>query len=177
MILLVEDIIRLSRLDEGAEDMRREAVELLAAAEEVKRSLQPEAENAGIEVSVIGESAVINGIRQLINGIIFNLCDNAIKYNRPNGTVVIEVKSGDSEAAVTVKDTGIGIPPEHQGRIFERFYRVDKSHSKEVGGTGLGLSIVKHAAKIHNARIELKSALGEGTEITVYFPVGNDAPI
>ena len=104
-----------------------------------------------------------------MQGIIYNLCDNAIKYNKKGGSVLVSVRSADGKAKLTVKDTGIGIPPQQQERIFERFYRVDKSHSKEVGGTGLGLSIVKHAAALHNASIELHSTPGEGTEISVSF--------
>lgn len=170
MICLVEDIIRLSRLDEGGEDMKREEVELLSLAEGVKKSLEAEAAQAQVEVIVCGEPVVISGIPQLLNGIVYNLCDNAIKYNKLGGQVLVDICSGESGATVTVKDTGIGISPEHQNRIFERFYRVDKSHSKEVGGTGLGLSIVKHAAKIHNAEIRLQSVAGQGTEISITFP-------
>ena len=123
-----------------------------------------------VDITVEGSKAEINAIPQLIAGIIFNLCDNAIKYNKSGGTVNIIVENNHSNIKLTVKDTGIGIPYEDFSRIFERFYRVDKSHSKEVGGTGLGLSIVKHAALIHNAQIELKSAINEGTEISVVFP-------
>lgn len=169
LICLVEDIIKLSRLDEGAEDMKREQLELLSMAESVKKSLEAEAKQANVEIIVDGTQAMIIGIHQLVNGIIYNLCDNAIKYNRPGGKVFLEIKEDGNSSVLTVKDTGIGIPPEHQNRIFERFYRVDKSHSKEVGGTGLGLSIVKHAAKVHNASIELHSVVNEGTKITVRF--------
>ncbi|MBQ8281470.1 MAG: PAS domain-containing sensor histidine kinase [Lachnospiraceae bacterium] len=170
MICLIEDIIRLSRLDEGAEDMKREQVELLSLAEKVSDELEGHAVNAGVKLVVSGEPVVFTGVSQQISGIIYNLCDNAIKYNREGGSVNINVGSDGNNAVLTVKDTGIGISPEHQNRIFERFYRVDKSHSKEVGGTGLGLSIVKHAAKLHNAEIKLHSVVGEGTEITVKFP-------
>ncbi len=169
LICLVEDIIKLSRLDEGAEDMKREKLELLSMAESVKKSLETEAEQADVEIVVEGTTAEITGIHQLVKGIIFNLCDNAIKYNRQGGKVFVEIKDEDNGAVIVVKDTGIGIPPEHQNRIFERFYRVDKSHSKEVGGTGLGLSIVKHAVKVHNASVDLQSVVGEGTKITVRF--------
>lgn len=106
----------------------------------------------------------------MLSGIIYNLCDNAIKYNRPGGKVNIDIRDLASSAILSVRDTGIGIPPEHQNRIFERFYRVDKSHSKEVGGTGLGLSIVKHAAKIHGAKVSVESTPGEGTCISLEFP-------
>lgn len=170
MVQLVEDIISLSHLDEGAEGSQKQAADLYAIACEAVENLIGEAENSGISLSVHGEKAVITGIPQLLSGIVFNLCDNAIKYNHPGGRVEVYIKKQKGETLLTVKDTGIGIPPEYQGRVFERFYRVDKSHSKEVGGTGLGLSIVKHAAKIHDAKIELESTVGQGTEITVRFP-------
>lgn len=170
MIRLVDDIIKLSHLDEGATDMQRETVDLYALAENTLRSLRPEAEAAKISLSLSGESAKIYGIPQLLSGIIFNLCDNAIKYNRENGSVSVEIKDEDNKAVLSVADNGIGIPAEHQERIFERFYRVDKSHSKEIGGTGLGLSIVKHAAKLHDAVIELNSVVDGGTTVTVTFP-------
>lgn len=170
MIQLVEDIIRLSHLDEGAEDMKWETVNLYAVAKETVKSLDGEAESAGIKFELYGESVLIKGIKQLIGEIIYNLCDNAIKYNRKDGSVFVEVKDICDYAIVSVSDTGIGIPDEHQDRIFERFYRVDKSHSKEIGGTGLGLSIVKHAVKLHNAEIMLHSIVNKGTEITIKFP-------
>lgn len=170
MICLVDDIIKLSHLDEGAEDMQRETVDLYALAENTLKSLRPEAEAAKISLSLSGDSAKLYGIPQLISGIIFNLCDNAIKYNRKNGSVSVEIKDEESKVILSVADTGIGIPTEHQERIFERFYRVDKSHSKEIGGTGLGLSIVKHAARLHDAVIELHSIVDGGTTITVTFP-------
>ena len=170
MIALVDDIIKLSHLDEGAEDMRREETDLYCLAMDAVRGLTPAAREAGVSLELSGESAVITGVPQLLGGIIYNLCDNAIKYNRRGGSVNVTITDGADAAQLTVKDTGIGIPPEQQERIFERFYRVDKSHSKEVGGTGLGLSIVKHAAKLHNAVISMHSVPGEGTEITVDFP-------
>lgn len=170
MIQLVEDIMRLSHLDEGAANMKWETVSLYAAAEEVIKVLSDKAENMGIKLELYGEAVQINGIDQLIQEIIYNLCDNAIKYNRRGGSVSVTIKETGQCAEVTVSDTGIGIPAEHRERIFERFYRVDKSHSKEIGGTGLGLSIVKHAAKLHNAEIQLHSVVNEGTEITVKFP-------
>ncbi|HBA70262.1 MAG TPA: PAS domain-containing sensor histidine kinase [Lachnospiraceae bacterium] len=174
MVRLVEDIISLSRLDEGAGDMKYEAVDLYRLAQTVILALESEAEGAGIFLELSGENAVINGIPQLLYSMIYNLCDNGIKYNHKGGSVRIEVKREETAASVLVKDTGIGIGYEHQERIFERFYRVDKSRSKEAGGTGLGLSIVKHAAKIHNARIELHSIKGEGTSIAVNFPAGSN---
>lgn len=170
MIQLVEDIIRLSHLDEGAEDMKWDMVDLYAIAEETINSLADEAESNGIKFELYGETVLINGIRQLLQEIIYNLCDNAIKYNCRGGSVSVGVKNENEFAVLTITDTGIGIPAEHQERIFERFYRVDKSHSKEIGGTGLGLSIVKHAAKLHNAEIELHSIANKGTEITIKFP-------
>lgn len=170
MIRLVEDIIRLSHLDEGADDMKREEVDLFALAEDTVKSLQTEAENAHITMILGGEPAVIEGIPQLLQSVIFNLCDNAIKYNREYGSVAVTVKTESDHVILAVADTGIGIPPEHQERIFERFYRVDKSRSKELGGTGLGLSIAKHAARLHNAKIDLQSVENGGTTITVMFP-------
>lgn len=170
MIRLVDDIIRLSRLDEGGDEQKREETDLLPLAQDAVKSLSTEAAAAGVTLMLSGESAVIKGIPQLLGAIIFNLCDNSIKYNRPGGSVRIQVLDEGSAAVLSVADTGIGIPVEQQSRVFERFYRVDKSHSKEVGGTGLGLSIVKHAAQLHNARIELKSVPGEGTTVTLRFP-------
>lgn len=170
MILLVEDIISLSHLDEGAEDMRRENVDLCELAEKALQSLQPEADAAGVTMELSAASVNYEGIPQLLYSIIYNLCDNAIKYNHEGGSVFVDIQEREQAVVLTVRDTGIGIAPEHQERIFERFYRVDKSHSKAVGGTGLGLSIVKHAAKIHRAKTEIKSAVGEGTEITVTLP-------
>ncbi len=173
MIRLVEDIIRLSHLDEGADEMKRENVDLFALANETVKSLQAEAENAQITMRLEGTPAILYGIPQLLRSLIFNLCDNAIKYNRAGGTVAVQVKAEKERAILSVSDTGIGISPEHQNRIFERFYRVDKSRSKELGGTGLGLSIVKHAARLHEAEIVLNSAENEGTTITVTFPMPN----
>lgn len=170
MIRLVEDIIKLSHLDEGADDMKWEQTDLFSIAESVVSALKSEAENAGIEIELRGKNASLYGIPQLLNSIVYNLCDNAIKYNRRNGSVSVSVTNHQSFVTLTVADTGIGIPAEHQERIFERFYRVDKSHSKEIGGTGLGLSIVKHAARLHNGIIKLTSEPGNGTTITVTFP-------
>ena len=169
MIALIEDIIKLSHLDEGADDMQREDVDLLAVARREADNLHQAAEDADVALTVSGESAVINGIPQLLDAIVHNLCENAIKYNRPGGFVHVNVRREGANALLTVEDNGIGIPPEQQERIFERFYRVDKSHSREVGGTGLGLSIVKHAAALHNAKISVTSVPGEGTTISVAF--------
>ena len=170
LINLVEDIIRLSRLDEGAEDMQRERIDLYALSGSVIDSLGNEAKENKITVELCGGPAFIWGVRQLVSGMIYNLLDNAIKYNKANGSVKLSVSNEGEFSVVKVSDTGIGIPPEHQSRVFERFYRVDKSHSKEVGGTGLGLSIVKHSAMVHNAKIDLQSTPGKGTSITVRFP-------
>lgn len=167
MARLVEDIMSLSQLDEGASGMQREDVDIYALAEKAVQSLEQEAAAAHVSVEISGTPAVFNGIVQLLYSIFYNLCDNAIKYNHENGKVMVNVGREAGEIVFSVRDTGIGIAPEEQERIFERFYRVDKSHSKEVGGTGLGLSIVKHAAKIHNARISVESRIGEGTTITV----------
>lgn len=170
MIRLVEDIIKLSHLDEGAEELKSEEVDLHDIAESVLRSLQPEADAAKVALTLNGPRTKLRGIPQLLSGIVFNLCDNAIKYNRENGSVSVEIREETGTVSLSVSDTGIGIPEEHWERIFERFYRVDKSHSKDVGGTGLGLSIVKHAAKLHNAAIEVQSTPGSGTTVTVRFP-------
>lgn len=171
MIRLVEDIIKLSHLDEGADNMLREETDLNTLAGETVQALLPEAERAGVELEWRGESVIIYGIPRMLMEIMYNLCDNAIKYNRQGGCVSITVKREDNRAVLSVADTGIGIPEEHHERIFERFYRVDKSRSKEIGGTGLGLSIVKHAAKLHGASVELESAAGSGTVIRVIFPL------
>lgn len=169
MIRLVDDILRLSRLDEGAIDMQRNCCDLFELSRSTLDALQSEAQAAGISLSLEGGSAVINGIPQLLDSIIFNLCDNAIKYNKRGGSVCIRVEDFPDHAVLTVSDTGIGIPAEHQTRVFERFYRVDKSHSKEIGGTGLGLSIVKHAARLHKAKIELESTPGHGSSFRISF--------
>lgn len=170
MVLLVEDIIKLSHLDEGAEDMKKEDVDLYDIVRSVIDRLTSEAKSSEVAIDFKGCHATITGVPQLLNSIVYNLCDNAIKYNRKGGTLSVELSEEASEIVLKVSDTGIGIPLEHQARIFERFYRVDKSHSKEVGGTGLGLSIVKHAAKIHNAKIQVDSIPYQGTTITVRFP-------
>ena len=169
MVTLIGDIIRLSQLDEG-DEMPREKVELFALAEEVTDSLKDEAAKKKVTLVVEGQAASIEGVRRLLYEIFYNLCDNAIKYNIPGGSVHFFVDSNEKSAVVKVADTGIGIPAEDQSRVFERFYRVDKSHSKASGGTGLGLSIVKHAVQYHHGSIELKSEPGKGTEITFIFP-------
>ena len=164
LVNLIGDIIRLSQLDEGVV-MPTETVDILALAEEVQSILRPSAEDRNVTIAVSGAGFSVTGVRRMLHEVIYNLCDNAIKYNVPGGGVQIHAENN----CLTVSDTGIGIPPEHQDRIFERFYRVDKSHSKATGGTGLGLSIVKHAAAYHNAKITLDSAHGKGTTITIQF--------
>ena len=170
LVTLIGDIIRLSQLDEG-EPMPTEPVELLAAAQEVAENLQGAAAARDVTVTVEGEPVEIPGVKRLLYEIVYNLCDNAIKYNVAGGSVRLTVARCGTEAAVTVADTGIGIPADQQSRVFERFYRVDKSHSKASGGTGLGLSIVKHAVQYHHGGIHLQSEVGKGTEIRVTFPM------
>ena len=170
LVTLIGDIIRLSQLDEG-EPMPTEPVELLAVAQEAAENLQGAAAARDVTVTVEGEPVEIPGVKRLLYEIVYNLCDNAIKYNVAGGSVRLTVARCGTEAAVTVADTGIGIPADQQSRVFERFYRVDKSHSKASGGTGLGLSIVKHAVQYHHGTIHLQSEVGKGTEIRVTFPV------
>ncbi len=164
MIRLVEDILNLSRLDAG-QGYEWVDIDLFEKARQTVELLQPVAKKAGVSLILSGKPSVVRAIDQLLGMVIFNLCDNAIKYNRPGGRVEIQAVDG----VLTVVDTGIGIPKEAQSRIFERFYRVDKSRSKAVGGTGLGLSIVKHAARVMNARVDLQSDEGQGTKVTVEF--------
>lgn len=168
LVTLIDDIIRLSQLDEGC-DMPFENVDLCEIASEVMAGLADIAAAKDIEVALTGKKVYIKSVRRLLTEIIFNLCDNAIKYNKNGGTVEVAISSQENSVSITVKDSGIGIPPEHQARIFERFYRVDKSRSKESGGTGLGLSIVKHAVQYLNGKIELQSSLGQGTVIQIIF--------
>lgn len=168
LVSLINDIIRLSQLDEDNEPAT-ESVDLYDVANEVVEVLTVSASKKQVELRLNGESCVMNGIRRYLYEIVYNLCDNAIRYNKEGGEVVIDLKNTDGNIVLSVSDTGIGIPAEHQSRIFERFYRVDKSHSKETGGTGLGLSIVKHAVAYHSGMIKLDSKVGEGTTITVAF--------
>ena len=170
LINLVEDILRLSRLDEGAADMHWVSTDLFAALRQTARELEGPAELSGVTLDISGEAAPLSGIPQLHNAILFNLLDNAIKYNRRGGKVSARVINEADSVLLTVSDTGIGIPQSHQERIFERFYRVDKSHSKEVGGTGLGLSIVKHAVQILHGTLSLQSSAETGTCIQIRFP-------
>lgn len=168
LIDLVGDIIKLSKLDEGAE-FSMEQVDLYDLAVTIADRLAPEAAWNDIHLSVSGEHCVVTGVRQVLDEMIYNLCDNAIKYNVPGGKVQTSIRCEGDRGVVRVADTGIGIPYAEQERVFERFYRVDKSHSKEVGGTGLGLSIVKHGAAYHNADITINSTPGKGTTITLAF--------
>ncbi len=171
LIALVEDIIELSALDEGLKEDVKTAVDLKEIAEESVRGLGANAESMGVCVETDFDSVVVKGVRQQLYAITFNLLDNAIKYNKAGGKIFARVKRENDYAVVTVKDTGIGISDADKERVFERFYRADKSRSKEVGGTGLGLSIVKHACLIHDAEITLDSVEGEGTTVVVKIPV------
>ena len=168
LVSLINDIIRLSQLDEDSEPLT-ETIDLYDVATEVIEVLTVAAAKRQVELQLNGEPCVMNGIRRYLYEIIYNLCDNAIRYNKEGGKVMIDLKNEEGNIVLSVSDTGIGIPAEHQSRIFERFYRVDKSHSKETGGTGLGLSIVKHAVAYHGGTIKLDSMVGKGTTITVGF--------
>lgn len=168
LVSLINDIISLSQLDENSESVMEE-VDIYNVAEEVFAVLHPSAEQKDIIMELHGESAVINGVRRYLYDIIYNLCDNAIRYTNADGRIDVSVTKENGHTLLSVSDTGIGIPKEHHHRIFERFYRVDKSHSKETGGTGLGLSIVKHAAAYHHANIKIDSAEGNGTTISITF--------
>lgn len=170
LMVLIDDIIRLSQLDEGG-DLPAEDVDLYLLAEETLHALKAKGEARQIELKLTGESVVIHGVRRLLSEITYNLCDNALIYNGEGGRVTVSVMKEQSAAVLSVADTGIGIPEEHRSRVYERFYRVDKSHSKETGGTGLGLSIVKHAAQYHGADIEMSSEVGKGTTFILRFPL------
>ncbi len=169
LLTLIGDILRLSQLDEGTK-LPQEDVDLMALAAEVTETLGDAAASHQITLSLDGRGGTLHGVARLLYEVLYNLCDNAIQYNRPGGQVHITVDSDKTECTVTVRDTGIGIAPEYQSRIFERFFRVDKSHSKASGGTGLGLSIVKHAVQYHHGTIELHSTPGQGTVIRLHFP-------
>ena len=166
----MQDVINLSRLDEG-EEFPREDTDMYALAKEVAASVADEAERRGVSLTVTGGQGTVNGVRRLLWEIVWNLAENAVKYSKPEGGHAnIDVsRLENGHVRVTVSDDGLGIPREAQERVFERFYRVDKSHSRETGGTGLGLSIVKHAAQYHNADISLESEPGHGTSISVTF--------
>lgn len=172
LVTLIDDIIRLSQLDEGSQPVR-EDIDLKILAQEVISTLSNEASLKNIKLELSGESAMVNAVRQLLYEVVYNLCDNAIKYNKQDGRVEILISRHEGFSVIKVSDTGIGIPAEHKPRIFERFYRVDKSHSRNTGGTGLGLSIVKNAAQYHKADISLETKEGKGTSITISFPDNN----
>ena len=169
LITLVGDIIRLSQLDEEKAQLEKQPVDLHMIASDVVKRLQDVAKKNQITLMLTGKPTVVNGNPQILDEMIYNLCDNAIKYNKPFGEVEVNVSVAKEHPVLTVEDDGIGIPVDDQARIFERFYRVDKSHSRQIGGTGLGLSIVKHGAIYHKAKVELKSALGEGTTVRIVF--------
>ena len=166
LVTLIDDIIRLSQLDDGT-DMPHEEVSLKVLSEEVCETLADAAKLKGVSLEIIGEDGVVNGVRRLLYEVVYNLCDNAIKYNQPGGRVKVTVAQKSGEVLLSVQDTGIGISPEHQEKVFERFYRVDKSHSRQSGGTGLGLSIVKHAVQYHHGRIILESEQNKETTVSV----------
>ena len=169
MIALIDDIIKLSKLDEDSVEFEREEVDLYELSREIVERLGMSARKRNVQVELSGEPVVYYGVKQMLDEMIFNLCENAIKYNIPNGKVSLWVGNTPQGVKVIVEDTGIGIPKDQQERIFERFYRVDKSHSKETGGTGLGLSIVKHGAIFHHAQINVESEIGKGTKMEVTF--------
>ena len=169
LITLVEDIIKLSKLDEESVELEKEEVDLYDLTREIVSRLAPQAAQKNIHMEVTGEPVIYKGIRQILDEMVYNICENAIKYNNDNGRVTVWVGSTLSGPKISVADTGIGIPKEHQERIFERFYRVDKSHSKERGGTGLGLSIVKHGAILHGAKVNVESDEGKGTRMEILF--------
>ena len=170
LIHLVEDIIKLSKLDEESVELEKQEVDLYEMTREIVSRLSPQAQQRNIRMEVTGEPVTYFGIRQILDEMIYNVCENAVKYNNENGRVSVWVGNTLEGPKVTVTDTGIGIPEEHHERIFERFYRVDKSHSKERGGTGLGLSIVKHGALLHGAKVTVDSVPGKGTRIEMQFP-------
>lgn len=169
LITLVEDIIKLSHLDEGKVELERQDVDLYELTREIISRLAPQASAKKVHMELTGESVIYNGVRQILDEMVYNICENAIKYNKEGGEIRIWVGNTLNGKKIIVTDTGIGIPKNQQERIFERFYRVDKSHSKEIGGTGLGLSIVKHGAILHNAKIHVDSELGKGTRMELTF--------
>ena len=170
LITLVEDIIKLSRLDEGRVELEKEEVDLYELSREIISRLAPQAAKNQVRLELTGESVKYTGIRQILDEMIYNITENAIKYNNPGGKVSVWAGNTLQGKKVVVTDNGIGIPEDQIDRIFERFYRVDKSHSKERGGTGLGLSIVKHGVMLHHGEVHVESKLGEGTRIELVFP-------
>lgn len=169
LVVLIEDIIRLSELDEERE-LQKEELSLYQIVNDVLKSLQDKANERNIKLEIAGDEGQMTGVYRLLHEVIYNLCENAIKYNVDHGSVRVCIEERQTKVGITVEDTGIGIPKEHQSRVFERFYRVDKSHSKKTGGTGLGLSIVKHAVSYHNGTVELISEEGKGTKVEIWFP-------
>lgn len=169
LITLVEDIIKLSHLDEGKVELEKEDIDLYDLTREIISRLAPQASAKKVHMELTGESVIYNGVRQILDEVVYNICENAIKYNKECGEIRVWVGNTLNGKKIIVTDTGIGIPKNQQERIFERFYRVDKSHSKEIGGTGLGLSIVKHGAILHNAKIHVDSELGKGTRMELTF--------
>ncbi|MCD8067993.1 MAG: ATP-binding protein, partial [Lachnospiraceae bacterium] len=169
LLTLINDILELSKLDSTSPGMELEYVDLYPAAQACVDMLRMNAQKHKVALQLEGESAVVPGNREMLEELIYNLCDNAIRYNKENGSVLVRVKNRVDTVVLSVQDTGIGIPKEHQSRVFERFYRVDKSRSRDTGGTGLGLAIVKHIVSLHGAALELESEEGEGSLITVTF--------
>ena len=170
LLVLIDDIIKLSRLDEGDLQKQFAPVDLMAIATKVIQDLTKKADSLKVSLELKGSSPSIQAVEKMLYELVFNLVDNAIVYNRENGFVKVSILETETQVSLSVEDNGIGIAPKHQDRIFERFYRIDQSHSKETGGTGLGLSIVKHTAQLHNALINVTSKLNKGTTITVTFP-------
>ena len=169
LITLVGDIIKLSQLDEERVEVAKSAIDLYSVASGVVERMKDVAKDAGVTITLSGKPVVVQGAAQILDEMIFNLCDNAVKYNKPSGKVTVTVNTVNGHPVLTVEDNGIGIPAQDKERIFERFYRVDKSHSRQIGGTGLGLSIVKHGAIYHKAKVEMESELGKGTRVKVIF--------
>ena len=169
LLTLINDTIRLSQLDTSEQKVIYEAIDLYKIAEDCVNMLKFSAENHGITISIHGTNAYLEGNKEMLEEVVYNLCDNAIKYNKVGGRVDLKISDDGEKINLSVSDTGIGIPPQSQDRVFERFYRVDKSRSKAEGGTGLGLSIVKHAAMYHNAAVSLQSEVDKGTTVTVSF--------
>ena len=169
LISLVGDIIKISELDEKTAKFEQETVDLTELSKEVAERLKPAADSRNITINVLGGVSKVIGVRKILDEMVSNLVDNAIKYNKDNGTIDIIVTNSDNKAELIVRDTGIGIPQSEQPRVFERFYCIDKSHSKNIGGTGLGLSIVKHGAMYHNAQISLESIVDKGTSVKLTF--------
>lgn len=169
LITLVEDIIKLSHLDEGKVELERQDVDFYELTREIISRLSPQASAKKVHMELTGESVIYNGVRQILDEMVYNICENAIKYNKEGGEIRVWVGNTLNGKKIIVTDTGIGIPEDQKERIFERFYRVDKSHSREIGGTGLGLSIVKHGAILHNAKIHVDSELGKGTRMELIF--------